>query len=157
MTAAPALLADTFSAIADVSVAFAPPPASLLARLSDSELIAGQRRPAEVRRRTDAVAASLANEIAHRSRRQLGHAGLAPRLGAANAETLIQTIMGTSAPEARSLVKAGALLPVDLPRPDAAAGPSWLAAVGEALAAGRLSAAAASAIQTGLEKRFPHR
>jgi hypothetical protein len=152
MTARPAsvTLADTFSAIADVSVAFAPPSASLLARLSDDGLIAEQRRAAEVRRRSDAVSAALANEIAHRSRRELGHAGLAPRLGAANAETLVQTIMGTSAPEARSLVKAGALLPVDMPRADAVARPSWLAAVGEALAAGRLSATAASAIQTGL-------
>ena len=58
------VLSDTYSAIADVSVAFAPPPASMLAGLSDAELIAEQRRAAEVRRRTDAVSAALANEIA---------------------------------------------------------------------------------------------
>ena len=143
-------LTDTFSAIADVSVAFAPPAASVLARLSDQELIAAQGSAAEVRRRSDAVSAALANEIAHRSRRELGHSGLAPRLGAANAEALVQRITGASAPEARSLVKAGALLPVDETRADAAAQPSWLGAVGEALAAGRLSAAGASAIQAGL-------
>ena len=119
-----ALLAGTRSAIADVSVAFAPPPASLLARLADDELIAEQARAAEVRRRNDAYSAAVANEIAHRSRRELGHQGLAQRHGQRNAEALVQKVTGTSLPEARSLVQAGALLPVDLPRPDAPVRPS---------------------------------
>jgi hypothetical protein len=141
---------DTLSAIADPSVPFAPPAASVLAGLSDDALIAGQRAAAEVRRRADAVSAAYAAEVAHRSRRELGHDGLAQRLGQRSAETLVQAVTGTSAPEARSLVQAGALLPVDVPRPDAAPRPSWLAAVGQALATGAISVPAADVIRVKL-------
>ena len=50
--------------------------------LSDDELISLQRLLAEVRRRADAAAASVAAAVAYRSRHELGHDGLAQRLGA---------------------------------------------------------------------------
>src|SRR5262245_38093182 len=106
-------LIDSLPALADVSVAFAPPAASVLGCLSDTELLDAQRRVAEIRRRTDAVAAALAGEVAHRSRRELGSEGLAQRLGQRTPENLIQRVTGASSGEAKTLVQAGALLPVD--------------------------------------------
>ena len=138
------------SAIADLSVALVLPTSSELTALGDTELIARQKSAGELRRRADALAAAYADEIAHRSRRELGYSGLAQRLGQGNAESLIQKVTGTSSRDARSLVQAGAMLPTDAPRNDAPARPSWLAAVGEELAQGRISVHAAGEIQKGL-------
>jgi hypothetical protein len=147
---ASALLADTFSAIADVSVAFAPPGSDAMARLSDDELIAAQGRAAEVRRRADACEAAYAGEIGRRSARDLGYDGLAQRRGARNAEDLVQKITGTTAREAQTLVSVGSMLPVETPRDDAAPLRTWLIAVGEAVASATLSLEAAATIRKGL-------
>ena len=64
--------------------------------LDDSELMAAQRTIAEVARHVAAMAAPFADEIAHRSRRELGHSGLAQRLGARTPENLVQTLTGSS-------------------------------------------------------------
>ena len=48
----------------------------------DDQLLELQRSLGEVRRRVDAAAAQVAAEVARRSRPELGHAGLAQRLGA---------------------------------------------------------------------------
>jgi hypothetical protein len=145
-------LTDTYSALADVSVAFMPPPSSVLGRLADLELLTAQKEVAEIRRRTDAFAAALTREAAYRSRPALGHDGLAARLGSPNVENLVQKVTGATLGEARSLVKVATLLPVDDgdERPDAVATPTWLVAVGSAVAEGRLSIEAAAAIRTGV-------
>ncbi len=134
------------TALADVAAPFAPP---AVAALGDSDLIAASREVAEIRRRADAVAAAVAAEIAHRSRRELGHDGLAQRLGMRTPERLVQQVSGVTRSEAHTFVRVGELaLP---PAPDAAPDlPSWLGAVADAVRAGTLSLAAADAIRSGL-------
>src|SRR5690606_26353665 len=78
--------------------------------LTDDELIAAQRDVAEQRRILDASAAVLAAETQHRSRRELGHSGLAQRRGARSAEVLIQHVTGVSGADARTLVRVGTLV-----------------------------------------------
>ena len=130
--------------------------------LTDDELIEAQRSVGEQRRLVDASAAILAAEIQHRSRRELGHGGLAQRRGARSAEVLIQQVTGVSQVDARSLVRVGTivtqltaqpnadLLPADsLAAMDAPSAP-WLVCVAEAVSAGQLSVAAAEAIRVGL-------
>src|SRR5690606_26563617 len=77
---------DTLTHLGDLSVPFAPTPAVSLA---DAELLQAQRSLAEVQRRVQSQAAVLAAEIAHRSRRELGHSGLAATQGRRSAEELI--------------------------------------------------------------------
>ncbi|MEZ5189995.1 MAG: DUF222 domain-containing protein [Schumannella sp.] len=145
---------DSFAAIGDLSVAFAPPNA---ARMSDDELLAAQSALAQIGRRVGAAAATVAGEIAHRSRPDLGEQGLARRRGARTPEILVQQISGGSADDARSLVRVGRL--IDTTDADTAPDPSresaadeapWLKPVAEAVAAGRLSIAQADAIRGGL-------
>lgn len=144
--------ADTYSALADVSAAFAPPPAT---GLSDTELLEAQRVLAEIRRRTDASLAFIAGEVQHRSRPELGYDGLAQRLGARTPEKLVQTLTGVSAREAGTLVRVGGFMNAPAPAlDDAATAPvdptPWLRAVATAVTAGRLSIGAADAIRAGL-------
>ncbi|HEU0206562.1 MAG TPA: DUF222 domain-containing protein [Pseudolysinimonas sp.] len=133
------------AALADVSVPFAVP---IVAGFDDDGLLAAQRTVAEIRRRADAAAAVIAGEIAHRSRRELGDAGLARRLGARTPEILVARVAGTSAREATSLVRVGAVMTI--PTMDAAAPTPWLASVVAAVRAGGLSVDAADAIRVGL-------
>ncbi|MCS0499616.1 13E12 repeat family protein, partial [Protaetiibacter mangrovi] len=143
-----ASITDSLTRVGDLSVPFAP---VSVAGLGDAELLASQGRIAEVRRRLDAVAATLAGEIAHRSRRELGHAGLAQSEGVRTAEELIAKVSGTSTREARTLVKAAELLPVERPLvPDAAPVPRWQRLIGDAVAAATISAEAAELIRTRL-------
>lgn len=162
------------TSLVDVSEPFALPP---IRALLDDELIAEQRALAEIRRRVDSAAAAVAAEIAHRSRRDLGHAGLAQRLGVRTPERLIQRLTGATARDASAMVRVGGLLPdppVDaalalpdgsgLPADaDADVGPDagldaharepeapWLLAVGAAVAAAELTLDAAEAIRAGL-------
>ena len=113
-----------------------------LAAASDDALLATQRSLAEVRRQVDAAASRVADEIARRSRPELGYDGLAQRLGARTPAHLVQRITGTSAREAGALVRAGAM------QTDAA--PSWLQQVGQAVAAARISLDAAEVIRSCL-------
>lgn len=132
----------TYSALADMSVAFVPPTPT---DLDDSALLDAQRTLAEIRRRVDAAAAAVAAEIAHRSRRELGYEGLAQRLGARTPELLVQRVTGSSSREARALVQVGVLL-----SPSSAPETPWLRDVAAAVADGALSLDAADAIRAGL-------
>jgi hypothetical protein len=136
MTFSPA----SFAALSDLSVAFVPPRAT---EFTDDELLATKRTLAEIRRRMDAADALVAAELAHRSRPELGHDGLAQRLGSRTPEKLIQQITGVSARDARTQVTVGALLTDEPTEP-------WFSVVGSAVSAGELSLAAAEAIRTGL-------
>lgn len=101
-------LAPLLTAVGEASASLTPDAARAWA---DPELLAAQRSLAEARRRLDAAAAVVAGEIAYRSRRELGHSGLAATFGQRTPEALISTLTGTSTRDARTLVKAAELLP----------------------------------------------
>jgi len=128
---------SVFAALVDSSTGFAAPASE---GLSDVELMQTQRSLAEFRRRVDAWSASVAAEIAHRSRHELGGEGLAQRHGARTPELLVQHLAGTSVREAHTMVRVGTLI----------VSPSPLDAVGAAVADGHLSLDAADAIRSGL-------
>ena len=137
-------LNDVAALVAAVA-AFLPRP---IEGLSDVEVMDEQRAWAEIRRRVDARSAELADAIRYRSRRELGHSGLAQRLGARTPEKLVQTLTGTSFREAQTLVRVGELIatpPVEVPPPT-----PWLVDVAASVTAGTLSLAAADAIRAGL-------
>lgn len=137
---------ETLAAIADVSAAFAPPP---VGGLDDGELLADLRVLSEMSRRVNALTALYAHEVSLRSRRELGHGGLAQRLGVRTPERLVQRVTGATKGEARQLLRVGevAAPPSAASAPDL---PSWLGAVGRAVRAGALSIAGADAIRAGL-------
>lgn len=130
--------------------------------LSDDDLIGLQKQLAEVRRRVDAASAAIAAAVADRSHHELGHSGLAQRLGARTPQRLVQRLTGSTAREAAALVRAGSLMddaalaeagadadglaPAETRRPST----PWLAAVSEALSCARLSVEQASVIRSGL-------
>ncbi|MGY6496662.1 MAG: DUF222 domain-containing protein [Microcella sp.] len=132
--------------------------------LSDDELIALQRSLAEVRRRADVAAASVAAAVAYRSRHELGHDGLAQRLGARTPQKLVQTLTGGSARDAAALLRVGSLLDAHAEAesqaanesPDIASAESrqpqrpWLDCVTDAVSRAQLTIEQASAIQVGL-------
>jgi hypothetical protein len=125
---------------------------TVLGALSDPDLLDRQRSLAELRRRVDATSAVIASEIARRSRPELGHDGLAQRLGARTPAMLVQRVTGTTAREANSLVRAGTLITTP-------SGPAWLRPVSAALAAGTISLEALEAldaIRTGLGEPDDH-
>jgi hypothetical protein len=147
---------DAYASIGVVSVAFVPPP---VASMTDAELMQAQRTLAEIARRSGAAGALVAAEVAHRSRPELGHDGLAQRLGARTPELLVQRLTESSAPEARSLVRVGRLLeteaqdagaPRDPGRTFAVDQAPWLSAVAAEVVAGRLSIDRADVIRAGL-------
>jgi hypothetical protein len=118
------------------------PDLSDLGSVPDDALLHLQASLSESSRRVGAAAARVAGEIARRSDRQYGHAGLAQRNGERSADKLIQRVAGISATDARALVRVGEAL-------DGAAAP-WLAPVTRAVEAGTLSVGAADAIRSGL-------
>ena len=137
--------ASDLTALATAIAGFRPPAP---AELDDAVLLEVQRTIAGVSRHVDAWAASVAGEIQRRSRRELGHSGLAQRLGARTPEKLVQHLTGTSQQQSRTLVRVGALMttpPADAPPPA-----PWLAQVTAAVTGGTLSLGAADAIRIGL-------
>ena len=84
----------SYAALADLTVPFAPPSP---VTLDDADLLSSKRSLAEIRRRLDAADALVSAEIAARSRPELGHDGLAQRLGARTPEKLIQRVAGVTA------------------------------------------------------------
>ena len=131
---------------------------TMLGALPDAALLDRQRAVAELRRRADASAALITAEITRRSRPELGHDGLAQRLGARTPALLVQQLTGSTAREANSLVRVGAHLaavldPADTGSPNA---PVWLRQASSAVAGGRLSIDAFEAIRTGLGSPDDH-
>lgn len=116
-----------------------------LGGLGDEALLQRQREFAAARRVVDAGAARVAAEIERRSRRELGHSGLAQRAGAPTAARLLEVVAGVSPGEAVTMVAVGSLLD------DAqSSGGGWLGEVVGAVESGDLSLAAAHAIRSGL-------
>ncbi|MEO8527703.1 MAG: DUF222 domain-containing protein [Pseudolysinimonas sp.] len=112
------------------------------ATMSDPELLDAALSLGETLRRVRALCSEVAAELGHRSRRELGLQGLAQRTGAGTVEKLVQQLTDVSHREAIALVKVGTLL-----TPDA---DPWLASVGSAVKAGRVSIEKADAIRSGL-------
>jgi hypothetical protein len=102
----------------------------------DAALMQHHTRLAEARRRIDAAVAASAAELSRRSHHELGHSGLAQRLGARTPERLVQQLSGVSKREASTLVRVGALM----------ASEPWA----DSVSAGALSVAAADVIHAGL-------
>ncbi len=132
--------------------------------LNDDELIALQRVLSEVRRRADTASATIAAAVAHRSRPELGHAGLAQRLGARTPQKLVQSLTGGSARDAATMVRVGSLLDAQAEAEAAATAQAsgaptpeprqprrpWLDSVTTAVAQAELTIEQASVIQLGL-------
>jgi hypothetical protein len=80
------------------------------ATLSDAVLMEAQRELAAARHCIESAEALVAAEVGRRSSHQLGYDGLAQRMGARDAEHLVQTLSGTSRADARRLVRVGSLV-----------------------------------------------
>ena len=78
--------------------------------LSDADVLAGQQTLARAQRELDTRKAWMAKTLAHRSRWELGQAGLAKKQGFLSPEALIQELTGTSKVESRKLVGVGQML-----------------------------------------------
>lgn len=139
----------SFAHLADLTLPFAPPVTS---ELDDAALLVAQQTVAEIRRRVDATAAAVAAEIQHRSRPELGHSGLAQKLGARTPERLVQQLTGSTSREASTLVRVGGLMVAPAGGGDSSADDPtpWLREVGAAVAAGTLTLEAAHVIRAGL-------
>lgn len=101
--------------VAVLELPLAVPELTLLARsaiapLSDDALMSLHSDFAELRQRTDSNLALLADEIARRSHHELGHDGLAQRLGSRTPENLIQRLTGIGGREAGALIRVGSML-----------------------------------------------
>ncbi|MDQ1576993.1 MAG: hypothetical protein QOH55_2143 [Microbacteriaceae bacterium] len=150
-------LVDTFGASLDAVVSAAQRVASQSAAARDLEakaLIAAQGAIARARRDLDASASVIAGEIALRSRPEAGHAGLAQQEGFRTPEALVQHATGSTAREAMTLVRIGAMIhdstAEETGAPASPVAQPWLVPVGLAVASGTLSVAAAEAIRNGL-------
>lgn len=119
--------------------------------LAPGALIRLNEQLADSQRLLDAARARVAAEIARQSRPELGPDGLAKQQGFRNPTALIATVGGTSAGEAARLVKVGEATAPRMTLSGEAA-PARHPHVAAALAAGRIGAAAASAIITMLDK-----
>jgi hypothetical protein len=126
--------------------------------MDDATLVSLSRLAAREKQLAEAHLALIAGEIAARSARELGHAGLAQREGFRNASELLKVTTGSSGREAITAVRVGRLVreaSVDLgvdPATGVAfeAAEPWLACVAAAVGAGSVSVGAADAIRTGL-------
>jgi hypothetical protein len=145
-------MSDLQSALAELAsvagdcVATAPFSAS---HATDDSLLQLQRSLADSTRLLETAAASLAAEIAHRSRRELGYDGLAQKRGARTAGALVQAVTGSSSASARRLVRVGTLVARNAGLFEAPTEP-WLSDVLAAAGTGALSADAVDAIRQGL-------
>lgn len=138
---------STTAAVAAVAETLALP---ALGVVGDEALMGLQRELAGIRRRVDAASADVAAEIARRSRRELGYAGLAQRLGARTPEKLIQTLTGSSTRDARALVEVGQLLTGASDSDASAESPPRPSVLASAIRAGTLSIEQTHAIRIGL-------
>ena len=102
---------------------------------------------AEESRLADAYNTLTAGQLARRSAPELGSTGLAQRTGHRTAQELVRVTTGSTARDAATSVRVGTLTADAVS--DTPTQP-WLRAVGQAVAAGTLSASAADAIRVGL-------
>ena len=77
---------------------------------TDTQLMQGHDQITALRRQVDRYAAWMAGEIARRSTRDLGYAGLAQRNGFLTPEAMIQATSGSTRTDATRLVAVGTML-----------------------------------------------
>ena len=75
-----------------------------------TQLLGAVRAIAQLRQHVDQFAALAAGEVAHRSRRELGHQGMAQKAGFVSPVAMIQSEAQVSKHEATRLVEMGTLL-----------------------------------------------
>lgn len=135
--------------------------AAFVREANDDTLLAVLTDATDARKVLDLIVAAATAEVAHRSGRELGYAGLAQRKGHRNVTSLVQNITGQSRGDVgRSLGTGDELVPAlrvtgavegDPVGPDAPpAVPSWLSMLRGALTSGSLSSPQFQAIRTGL-------
>lgn len=110
--------------------------------VEDVALLDLSRAAARIRELADAHIALIAGEIARRSTRELGSAGMAQRLGLRTPEELVRVTNRSTAREASAAVRVGRF--VDSPDEP------WLAPVSLSVLDGTLPVASADAIRSGL-------
>lgn len=111
-----------------------------LDRVSDRDLVAVIAQAARHERVARAHSVALAGELARRSAPELGHDGLAQRLGHRTPQKLIQATTGATAQGAAQAVRVGGLGRTH----------PWLGSIAGGVADGSLSTDAADAIRAGL-------
>ena len=119
----------------------------------DGMLLDHQRRLAASARLVEVAAAALAAEVAHRSRPELGHDGLAQKLGARTPERLVQLVTGASRQTSGRLVRVGVMTAAVAAHdvdPVVEVAEPWLGPVLRAAAAGVFSAEVVDVIALGL-------
>lgn len=80
------------------------------ALLTDAELLAAMPAVEAIVRQAEMLVAQLAFEVAHRSRRELGHSGLASRQGFVNPESLVRSLTRSGLREASRSIRVGTML-----------------------------------------------
>jgi hypothetical protein len=115
--------------------------------LTDAELVEAQRVCAQIRRSSDALLARCAGIVAHRSRPELGYAGLAQRTGARTPEQFVQQVTGVSRREAGVMVRVGGLMDAATATSGALPVAPWLRALNDAVAVCSLTTGAADVIR----------
>lgn len=129
---------------------------TVVGAMDDDALLTALTDAAGARTAIDVLTATLSAEVARRSARDLGYAGLAQRTGHRTVTSLVQTITGqTRADVTRALRTGDDLLPAARsPLPDAGApaptAARWLTPLRDALMAGRVGQAQFQAIRVGL-------
>ena len=124
--------------------------------LDDSTLLELTRLTGVERQLVDAHASVLAGELERRSAPELGHNGLAQRMGSRTPAELVRVTSRATIREATSAIRIGRLVqeatPIANPITGELAAPTepWLAPVAAAVLAGSLSLPSADAIRTGL-------
>lgn len=134
------------AAVADLAVAAqrASSSAGDASGLGDDDLMGMQRQVAASARHVVLVASTLAAEIERRSRPELGHQGLAQKLGLRTPEALVQQLTGGTVQSARRLVRVGAFVSgTSLPDP-------WLAPIVELVSSGAAAAEIVEMVRGGL-------
>ena len=119
----------------------------------DTVLLEEQRRLEASARLIESASSALAAQVAHRSRPELGHDGLAQRLGARTPERLVQLVTGVSRHTAGRRVRVGSLVATAIAHesdPGLEVAQPWLAPVLRAAAAGVFSAEVVDVIALGL-------
>jgi hypothetical protein len=132
--------------------------------LSDEEFREAARLSNLLLRAAQVHGVVIAGELAHRSRPELGSAGLARREGFRTPEEMMRVTSGSTAREAAAAVRVGRLVHesaedsgVDSTTGEVLASErTWLAEVGRAVAAGAVSIDGAESIERGVGKPSVH-
>lgn len=135
--------------IADPAQWSAPSDADLAA-LEDVELLAAISRLEDSARQIDVARARFSSEVARRSRKELGNAGLAARHGHISAEALLKSLTRISSQDASRRIRVGAMLTDVSARVELGEAPA-LGSIASALLDGRLGLDGADHVIRALE------